>query len=170
VRFGRNHSCKKVDPQHSFHSHGRPSIARESTIDDLLITQNYWLPTIRAQIELNNGHAERALALLEPVKPFDLAPAIPPMYPVYLRGQAYLGAGNGAAAVTEFQKILDLRSFVANDVAGALAHLYLGRAHTLEARSLRGAAAWRSGALDIRTKVQYPRSARPPTIRGERPS
>ena len=63
------------------------------------------------------------------------------MYPVWVRAQAYLTSGDGAAAVAEFQKILDHRGLVLNNMTGALAHLYLGRARALEARSLQGAAA-----------------------------
>ena len=50
-------------------------------------------------------------------------------------------SGDGTAAAAEFQKILDHRGLIGDDVTGALAHLYLGRAHALEARSLEGAAA-----------------------------
>jgi len=34
------------------------------------------------------------------------------MYPVYVRGEAYLAAKRGAEAVGEFQKILSHRGFV----------------------------------------------------------
>ena len=53
------------------------------------------------------------------------------LYPIYLRGQAYLAAKNGAAAAAEFQKILDHASIVGNEPIGALAHLGLGRAYAL---------------------------------------
>jgi predicted Zn-dependent protease len=117
-------------------------LSRESSLDTLI--QNYWLPAIRAQVELNHGRAQRALELLEPAKPYELSGTgtnVAPMYPVWVRAQAYLAAGDGAAAATESQKILDHRGLVANYVIGALAHLYLGRARVLEARSLQGAAA-----------------------------
>ncbi len=50
------------------------------------------------------------------------------LYPVYVRGEAYLAAGQGSKAAAEFQKILDRRGVVLNDPIGALAHLQLGRA------------------------------------------
>ena len=53
------------------------------------------------------------------------------LYPVYVRGEAYLAAHQGAEAAAEFQKILDHRGIVANDPIGALAHLQLGRALVL---------------------------------------
>lgn len=55
----------------------------------------------------------------------------PALYPVYVRGQAYLAAKNGFAAAGEFQKILDHRGIVFNELIGALAHLGLGRAYAL---------------------------------------
>jgi eukaryotic-like serine/threonine-protein kinase len=54
------------------------------------------------------------------------------LYPVHIRGEAYLAAGQGAAAATEFQKILDHRGLVQNCPTGALAHLGLARACALQ--------------------------------------
>ena len=53
------------------------------------------------------------------------------LYPVYVRGEAYLAARRGAEAATEFQKILDHRGIVISDPIGALARLQLGRAFAL---------------------------------------
>ena len=52
---------------------------------------------------------------------------------MYLRGEAYLAAGQGNAAAAEFQKILDHSGIVWNCWTGALAHLGLARAYALEA-------------------------------------
>lgn len=49
-----------------------------------------------------------------------------------MRGEAYLAAKNGSAAATEFQKILDHRGVVFNELIGALAHLGLARAYALQ--------------------------------------
>ena len=92
----------------------------------------YWLPTINAAVELAKGNSSRALAYLEATAPYELGQAgafINYMYPVYVRGQAYLLAHNRAAAAAEFQKILDHRGIVLNFVTGSLAHLELGRAY-----------------------------------------
>jgi eukaryotic-like serine/threonine-protein kinase len=51
------------------------------------------------------------------------------LYPVYVRGEAYLALHQDAEATTEFQKILDHRGVVVSDPIGALAHLQLGRAY-----------------------------------------
>jgi hypothetical protein len=58
-----------------------------------------------------------------------------------MRGQAELAAGNGAAAATEFQKILDHDGIVWNCWTAALARLGTGRANTLVARASQGAEA-----------------------------
>jgi eukaryotic-like serine/threonine-protein kinase len=53
------------------------------------------------------------------------------LYPVYVRGEAYLRAGDGVEAATEFQKLSEHRGIVANFPLGALARLQLGRAYKL---------------------------------------
>jgi DNA-binding winged helix-turn-helix (wHTH) protein/tetratricopeptide (TPR) repeat protein len=104
------------------------------------ILQNYWLAAVRARVELNHGRAQHALDLLQAAIPYETG-RTGPLVPVYLRGQAYLAAGNGPAAAAEFQRVLDHPGLVGNDVTGALAHLYLGRARTLEAATLQSPAA-----------------------------
>jgi Tfp pilus assembly protein PilF len=93
----------------------------------------YWLPTLKAAIELNGGNSAQALVLLEAAAPYELGEPPPvqegTLYPAYLRGQAYLAAHNGSAAATEFQKLLDHRGIVINFSLGALAHLGLARAY-----------------------------------------
>jgi hypothetical protein len=44
---------------------------------------------------------------------------------------AYLQAGQGKQAATEFQKLLDHPGMVTNWITGALAHLQLGRAKVM---------------------------------------
>jgi hypothetical protein len=51
------------------------------------------------------------------------------LYPVYLRGTAYLAEKQSAPAAREFQKILDHAGVVGNQPIGALARLGLGRAY-----------------------------------------
>ena len=74
--------------------------------------QSLWLPTIRAQLMLANPSG--AIDLLKAAAPVELGQIqfnlnISCLYPVYVRGQAYLATRNGAAATTEFQKLLDQR-------------------------------------------------------------
>ena len=97
----------------------------------------YWLPTIRAAVELDRGEYSQAIEDLEPTRHYELAaPQLPTnvlLYPIYLRGEAYLEAGLPDKAQAEFQKILDHPGLVGNYVLGALAHLGMGRAYAMEA-------------------------------------
>ncbi len=100
------------------------------------LVQNYWLPTIRAAIELQNQNPTRALELLDETTPYELGEGLQGhMYPAYLRGQAYLKLGRGHEAAAEFQKILDHRGVVVNFVLGALARLQLARATVMNGDS-----------------------------------
>jgi tetratricopeptide (TPR) repeat protein len=93
------------------------------------MVQNYWLPTIRAAIELQNKNANKAIELLEETIPYELGEGLQGhMYPTYLRGEAYLMLGRGDQAAGEFQKILEHRGVVVNFVIGSLARLQLARA------------------------------------------
>src|SRR5207245_2669694 len=60
----------------------------------------------------------------------------------YIRGQAYLMAHNAAAAVAEFQKLLDHRGIVINFPLGALAHLGLARAYALSGETAKSRTAY----------------------------
>ncbi|HYL47396.1 MAG TPA: winged helix-turn-helix domain-containing protein [Candidatus Limnocylindrales bacterium] len=98
----------------------------------------YWLPVIRAAIQLDRGNPAEALKLLEPAAPYELGYPRPQLegasllYPAYLRGQAFLLLHRGTEAAAEFQKFIDQRAVVVNCPFGALARLWLGRAHALE--------------------------------------
>jgi serine/threonine protein kinase/tetratricopeptide (TPR) repeat protein len=117
------------------------SLAQELAKKFPLDTQvhSMWLPIIDAQLALAKKKPETAIDRLRDLTPRELG-AIPfntsvsCLYAVYIRGQAYLGEGNGNAAAGEFQKILDHNGIVWNCSTGALAHLWLARANTLEAQ------------------------------------
>jgi tetratricopeptide (TPR) repeat protein len=64
------------------------------------------------------------------------------MYPVYVRGEAYLAAHQGSEAAAEFQKILDHRGIVLNEPFGALAHLQIGRAYAMQGDTAKAKAAY----------------------------
>jgi predicted Zn-dependent protease len=113
----------------------------QTIIDDLnrrfpvnTIIQSVWLPVIRAQLELSRGNASKAVDLLQPAATYELGEGIGSLnfvciLPAYVRGEAYLGAKQGGAAASEFQKLLDHRGLVANCWTGALANLGLARAN-----------------------------------------
>jgi hypothetical protein len=74
------------------------------------------------------------------------------LYPTYVRGEAYLAAGQGNAAAAEFQKILDHGGIVWNCWTGALAHLGVARANALQARTSQGAD---GDAARVRARAAY---------------
>jgi tetratricopeptide (TPR) repeat protein len=104
--------------------------------EDTIVQFNY-LPTIRAATALQGGSATKAVEALIPVAPYELGSAGQSLYPVYLRGEAYLAAHQGSAAAAEFQKILDHPGVVLNEPIGALAHLGLARAYALSGDSIK---------------------------------
>ena len=100
------------------------------------VFNGYWLLTIRAAVELNSKHPDKAVDLLEGTLSSELGS--PPnnqggglLYPVYVRGEAYLDGGKGQQAAAEFQKLIEHRSIVGNFILGALAQLQLGRAKAM---------------------------------------
>jgi eukaryotic-like serine/threonine-protein kinase len=106
--------------------------------------QSLWLPTIQAQLALDRKNPTAALSALQAASPIELGQIpfvinISCLYHVYVRGQAYLAAGQGGAAAAEFQKILDHSGIVWNCWTGALAHLGVARAKALQARTSQGA-------------------------------
>jgi tetratricopeptide (TPR) repeat protein len=106
--------------------------------------QSLWLPAIQAQVGLKRKNPALALSSLRVASPIELGQIsfvnnLSCLYPTYIRGEAYLAAGQGGAAAAEFQKILDHSGIVWNCWTGALAHLGVARAHALKAKSLQGA-------------------------------
>ncbi len=120
--------------------------------------QSLWLPAIRAQLALNRKDPAAAIE--------DLKSALPPieygqisfvnniscLCLTYIRGEAYLAAGQGTAATAEFQKILDHSGIVWNCWTGALAHLGVARANALQAKTSTGADA---DAARVRALAAY---------------
>ena len=60
----------------------------------------------------------------------------------YDRGEAYLDAGQGKAAVAAFHQILDHPGLVRNCLPGALARLQIGRAYALQGDTAKARAAY----------------------------
>jgi tetratricopeptide (TPR) repeat protein len=99
--------------------------------------QSLWLPTIQAQLALDRKNPASALNALQAATRIELSPSC--LYHVYVRGEAYLAAGQGNAAAAEFQKVLDHSGIVKNCWTGALAHLGVARANALQAKTSQGA-------------------------------
>jgi tetratricopeptide (TPR) repeat protein len=134
-----------------------------------------YLPALRALVALNHRQPSKATELLQVAIPYDLgAPRCSfhgffgALYPVYVRGLAYLAAHQGVQAAAEFQKILDHRGIVVSDPIGALAHVQLGRAWALSGDTTKAKTAyqdflalWKDADPDIpilkQAKAEYAR-------------
>jgi hypothetical protein len=137
--------------------------------EDTVVRFDY-LPMIHAAISLRNGNATEAIQALAATVPYELGHTNSAftfaLYPVYLRGEAYLAAKQGAAAQIEFQKILDHPGVVGNQAIGALAHLGLARSYALDGDTPKARAAyvefltlWKDADADVRllkeAKAEY---------------
>ena len=119
--------------------------------------QALWLPAIQAQLALDRKKPAVALKALQAASPIELGQILfvintSCLYPVYVRGEAYLAAGQGRSAAVEFQKILDHSGVVWNCWTGALARLGVARANAWQARSSEGADA---DAARVRALAAY---------------
>jgi len=108
--------------------------------------QSVWLPAIRGQIALNRHDPELALSALGAPSKVDMGNTLfvsnaSCMYASYIRGQAYLAAGQGAEAAVEFQRILEHPGVIWNCWTGALARLGVARANALQVQNSTGAEA-----------------------------
>jgi len=136
--------------------------------EDTILQFNY-LPTIHAASALQGGNPAKAVDALVVAAPYELGDVgTGNLQPVYLRGEAYLAARQGAAAAAEFGKILDHPGVVGTLLIGALAHLQLGRAYVLQGDTAKAKAAyqdfltlWKDADPDIpiqkQAKAEYAR-------------
>jgi eukaryotic-like serine/threonine-protein kinase len=140
--------------------------------EDTIVQFNY-LPTVRAKLAVNEKNASGAMEGLSATSPNELGVSTNTyvgtgLYPVFVRGEAYLVAGQGHEAAAQFQKILDHRGIVLNQAIGALAHLELGRAYAIDGETTKARAAyqdfltlWKDADPDIpilkEAKAEYAR-------------
>jgi DNA-binding winged helix-turn-helix (wHTH) protein/tetratricopeptide (TPR) repeat protein len=101
------------------------------------ITQHYVLPSVYAAIEVSSGNPMRAVRWLEETTPYQDGDAVVStanlgnLYPVFIRGVAYLHAGKAELAANDFQYILDRPGMVTNSIVTPLARLSLARAEAM---------------------------------------
>jgi len=137
------------------------------------VVQFNYLPTIRAQLALSRNDSSKAIEVLQAAAPNELGTpgsgggaSWANLYPVYVRGEAYLAAHQGSEAAAEFQKILDHRGVVLNEPIGALAHLQIARAYAMQGDTAKAKAAyqdfltlWKDADADIpvlkQAKAEY---------------
>ena len=115
--------------------------------EDTIVQFNY-LPTLRAKDALTRSNADQAIERLGAATPYELGQSTAStygwtaLYPVYVRGEAYLAARKGREAGAEFQKILDHRGVVVNQPIAALARLQIGRANAMQGDTAKARAAY----------------------------
>jgi hypothetical protein len=104
--------------------------------EDTVVRFNY-LPTLHAKLARSLGNASGVIDSLRVSTPYELGQTTSStygwtaLYPVFVRGEAYLTEHQGAEAAAEFQKILDHPGVAVNEPIGALAYLGLGRAYAM---------------------------------------
>ena len=117
-------------------------------------------PAVNALLLMRRNNAAQAIAVLEPSRKYDLAFSLgannPAFLMLYVRGQAYLQAKDGAKAAGEFQKILDHDGVAPLSVFLPLAQLGLARAYVLQGDTAKGKtayqdffAAWKDADPDV---------------------
>jgi Tfp pilus assembly protein PilF len=116
--------------------------------EDTIVQFNY-LPTLRAKLAVSRGNISEAIESLRTAAPYELGVQSghavygwTALYPVFVRGEAYLAAHQSNEAAAEFQKILDHRGVVTNEPVGALAHLGLARSYAMQGDTAKAKAAY----------------------------
>jgi tetratricopeptide (TPR) repeat protein len=106
-------------------------VSKEAPLDT--IVQKYVVPTIRAAVKTQQHDPNGAIELLRQTVPYDLSfhDSFDFLYPAYIRGLAYLEAGDGQSAAAEFQKLIDNPGLCWGYITGPLARLQLARARML---------------------------------------
>jgi tetratricopeptide (TPR) repeat protein len=150
-------------------AYSRDDVRAQALADDLgkrfpenTIVQFNYLPALRAKLALNKGNASEAIESLRAAAPYELGASTncpakwTTMYPVFVRGEAHLAAGQGSEAAAEFQKILGHPGIVLNQPIAALAHLGRALAYVLQGNVAKAKAAyqdfltlWKNAGPDI---------------------
>ena len=97
-----------------------------SRFTEATLTLQLQIPLVHASLAVRRGEAERALGILDPLKPYDHSISAE-FWPAYLRGQAYLQAKDGRAAAAQFQSIVDHPGEQPTSPLYAIAHVALAR-------------------------------------------
>jgi len=137
----------------------------EKASEDTYARFNY-LPTLRALWAVSRGDSSGAIEMLQIAAPYELGVGSATglygiLYPVYVRGQAYLLAHRYAEAAGEFQRIRAYPGVVFADPVGAMARWQLARAFFLLGDTAKAKAAyqdfltlWKDADRDIPILIQ----------------
>jgi eukaryotic-like serine/threonine-protein kinase len=131
-------------------------LAKEFPTDTILNRMD--IPTTQAIIELQRNNPEKAIALLESARPYELGggPGAAGYVPTYIRGEAFLKAREGKEAGAEFQRILDHRGVDPTSPLYTLSRLGLARAYAIQGDTQKAKtayqdflAAWKDADPDV---------------------
>jgi eukaryotic-like serine/threonine-protein kinase len=114
-------------------------LTRRFPSDTLL--HDVWIPCAGALTALNRKTPEPAIDALRASTPFEMGTS-QGLFPIYVRGLAYLQAKRGTDAIVEFQKIVDHRGVAPVAPEHSLAKLGLGRAYIVTSDSAKARAAY----------------------------
>jgi eukaryotic-like serine/threonine-protein kinase len=115
--------------------------------EDTLVRFNY-VPTLRAIFAARRRNASEAIESLRPAAPYEQGASVSSaytwtaLYPVFVRGEAYLAEHQDSKAIAELQKISDNRGIVLNEPISALVHLGLARAYAMQGDTAKAHAAY----------------------------
>jgi tetratricopeptide (TPR) repeat protein len=118
--------------------------------EDTSVRFNY-LPALRGQIALNEHSSQKAVEILEAavanesaVTAVDFNTFFGGVYPMYVRGEAYLASQKYADAAAEFEKLLKHKGLLAADPVASRAVLASARAYARAGDKRRAKAAYES--------------------------
>ncbi|MGA8619453.1 MAG: serine/threonine-protein kinase [Candidatus Sulfotelmatobacter sp.] len=114
-------------------------LSRRFPADTLL--HDVWAPCVAALVALNRKNPEQAITALLAATPYEMG-TVQGLFPIYLRGLAYLQAKRGREAAAEFQKIVDHRGTAPSGPEHSLAKLGLGRSYGLTGEATKARAAY----------------------------
>jgi tetratricopeptide (TPR) repeat protein len=120
----------------------------QTIVDDLghrfpadTLLHNVTIPSVAALIAINRKDPEQAIESLRAAAPYEMG-INQVMFPIYVRGMAYLQAKRGIEAAAEFQKIVDHRGIDPTGAEHSLAKLGLGRAYVITGDTSKARAAY----------------------------
>ena len=110
--------------------------------EETVVRYNY-LPTLIAQLALCRNDAFKAIEALVPALPYELGDlGKTALYPVLVRGEAFLAAHQGKEAAGEFRKILAHPGITLNGPIGIRGRVGLARAYAVLGDSLKAKMAY----------------------------